>query len=35
MRIFLGFVAAVIAVLTFHQGMLELLYLLGAAPFAP
>jgi hypothetical protein len=35
MRIFLGFAAAVIAVLTFHQGMLELLYLLGAAPFAP
>lgn len=32
MRIFLGFVAGALAVLTFHQGMVELLYLAGLVP---
>ena len=35
MRAFLGFIAAAIAVLTFHQGMLEILYLMGQAPIIP
>ena len=35
MRAFLGFVAAAIAVLTFHQGMVAALYEIGWAPFAP
>jgi hypothetical protein len=34
-RGFLGFVAAVIAVLTFHQGMVALLHALGLVPLAP
>jgi tetrahydromethanopterin S-methyltransferase subunit C len=34
MRAFLGFVAAAIAVLTFHQGMLEALHEIGWVPFA-
>jgi hypothetical protein len=33
MRAFLGFVAAAIAVLTFHQGMVATLHALGWAPF--
>jgi hypothetical protein len=33
MRAFLGFAAGAISVLTFHQGMVELLHLLGLAPF--
>jgi hypothetical protein len=32
MRIFLGFVAGALAVLTFHQGMVEALYLVGLTP---
>ncbi len=35
MRAFLGFVAAAISVLTFHQGMWALLYGLGAMPVPP
>ena len=35
MRAFLGFVAAAIAVLTFHQGMVAVLHALGLAPLAP
>jgi hypothetical protein len=35
MRGFLGFVAAAISVLTFHQGMIALLHTLGVSPFAP
>ncbi len=35
MRAFLGFVAAAIAVLTFHQGMVAALHEIGWAPFAP
>jgi hypothetical protein len=34
MRAFLGFVAAAISVLTFHQGMIAALHGLGWAPFA-
>jgi hypothetical protein len=34
-RAALGFLAAVLAVLTFHQGMVGLLYLLGLLPRAP
>jgi hypothetical protein len=33
LRAFLGFVAGAIAVLTFHQGMVEILHLLGLTPF--
>ena len=32
-RAFLGFIAAAISVLTFHQGMVETLHALGLAPF--
>ena len=32
-RAFLGFIAAAISVLTFHQGMVELLHGMGLAPF--
>jgi len=35
MRAFLGFVAAAISVLTFHQGMWALLYGVGAMPIPP
>ncbi len=35
MRAFLGFVAAAISVLTFHQGMWALLHAVGAMPMAP
>jgi hypothetical protein len=35
MRAFLGFVAAAIAVLTFHQGMVAVLHAMGASPFTP
>ena len=35
MRGFLGFIAGAIAVLTFHQGMVELLHVLGVVQFAP
>jgi len=35
MRAFLGFVAAAIAVLTFHQGIVALLHELGWIPFGP
>jgi hypothetical protein len=35
MRAFLGFVAAAISVLTFHQGMWALLYALGGMPMPP
>lgn len=35
MRAFLGFVAAAISVLTFHQGMIAALHSLGWAQFAP
>jgi hypothetical protein len=35
MRVFLGFVAAAISVLTFHQGMWALLYYLGGMPRPP
>jgi hypothetical protein len=35
MRAFLGFVAAAIAVLTFHQGMVAALHSVGWAPLAP
>ena len=35
MRALLGFVAAVLAVLTFHQGMWALLYAFGLMPRAP
>jgi len=35
MRAFLGFVAAAISVLTFHQGMWALLYALGSMPRPP
>ncbi len=35
MRAYLGFIAAAIAVLTFHQGMVAVLYEIGWAPFAP
>ena len=35
MRAFLGFVAAAIAVLTFHQGMVAALHAVGWVPFAP
>ena len=35
MRAFLGFVAAAISVLTFHQGMLAALHALGWSPFVP
>jgi hypothetical protein len=34
MRAFLGFIAAAIAVLTFHQGMIAALHELGWVPFA-
>jgi hypothetical protein len=34
MRAFLGFVAGALAVLTFHQGLVELLHILGLAPQA-
>jgi hypothetical protein len=34
MRAFLGFIAAAIAVLTFHQGMIAALHALGWVPFA-
>ena len=34
-RAFLGFVAAAISVLTFHQGMIEALHVAGLAPFTP
>jgi hypothetical protein len=34
MRAFLGFIAAAIAVLTFHQGMVAALHLIGWVPFA-
>ena len=33
-RAFLGFIAAAISVLTFHQGMVEVLHGLGLAPFS-
>jgi hypothetical protein len=32
-RAFLGFIAAAISVLTFHQGMVEVLHSLGVSPF--
>src|ERR1700733_1155818 len=32
-RAFLGFIAAAISVLTFHQGMVEALHVLGVSPF--
>ena len=32
-RAFLGFIAAAISVLTFHQGMVEALHALGLSPF--
>jgi hypothetical protein len=35
MRAFLGFVAAAISVLTFHQGMLAVLHGLGWSPYVP
>jgi hypothetical protein len=35
MRGFLGFIAGAIAVLIFHQGMVELLHALGVVQFAP
>jgi hypothetical protein len=35
MRGFLGFVAAAIAVLTFHQGMVAVLHAMGTSPFTP
>jgi len=35
MRAFLGFIAAAISVLTFHQGTLALLHGLGFTPFVP
>lgn len=35
MRAFLGFVAAAIAVLTFHQGMVAAMHAAGWIPFAP
>jgi hypothetical protein len=35
MRAFLGFVAAAIAVLTFHQGMVAALHAVGWVPFMP
>ena len=35
MRAFLGFIAAAIAVLTFHQGMVAALHAIGWAPFTP
>ena len=35
MRGFLGFIAAALSVLTFHQGMVALLHGLGMVPFAP
>jgi hypothetical protein len=35
MRGFLGFIAGAIAVLTFHQGMIELLHTLGFVSFTP
>ncbi len=35
MRALLGFVAAVLSVLTFHQGMWALLYALGMMPRGP
>ncbi|WP_149536681.1 hypothetical protein [Siccirubricoccus phaeus] len=35
MRALLGFVAAVLSVLTFHQGMWAVLYVLGMMPRAP
>jgi len=35
MRGFLGFTAGVIAVLIFHQGMVEALHAAGLVPFAP
>jgi hypothetical protein len=35
MRAFLGFAAAAIAVLTFHQGMVAALHEIGWAPYAP
>jgi hypothetical protein len=34
MRAFLGFVAGALAVLTFHQGLVEVLHILGVAPQA-
>ena len=34
MRAFLGFVAGALAILTFHQGLVEALHLLGLAPQA-
>lgn len=34
-RAFLGFVAAAISVLTFHQGMLAFLHMFGWSPFVP
>jgi hypothetical protein len=35
MRAFLGFIAAAIAVLTFHQGMIAALHAIGWVPFWP
>jgi hypothetical protein len=35
MRGFLGFIAGAIAVLTFHQGMIEVLHILGFVSFTP
>jgi hypothetical protein len=35
MRGFLGFIAGVISVLIFHQGMIAALHSLGVSPFAP
>jgi hypothetical protein len=35
MRVFLGFIAGAIAVLTFHQGMVEALHVLGWSPILP
>ena len=35
MRAFLGFIAAAIAVITFHQGMVAVLHAVGWVPFAP
>ena len=35
MRVFLGFIAAAIAVLTFHQGMIAALHAVGWVPFVP
>ena len=35
MRVFLGFIAAAIAVLTFHQGRIAALHAVGWVPFVP